>query len=115
MAYSYQNITGNTAAEIIGKRSVLNETTQVIFEQDYGQNIKSMKLANVHATDSVSVNLYITAGTLSDAIYIFKGLVIPFGVTLVLDSSDMKYDDELYSLYVKLSAADGAVDVIINN
>ena len=113
MAYSYQNITGSTAVEIIGKRRVFDEATQVLTKQDYGKNIKSMKLANVHATDSVSVNLYVYDATLG-TFYILKNLVIPFGVTLELDSEDMKYDDELYSLYLKLSASGSAVDIIIN-
>jgi hypothetical protein len=73
--------------------------------------IKSMSLANIHASDSVSVAVFLANPT--DNYYILKNVVIPFGVTLILDENDIDYDTSVYNLYVKLSAGDSAVDVIV--
>ena len=73
--------------------------------------IKSMSLANIHASDNVSVAVFLANPT--DNYYIIKNVVIPFGVTLLLDEDEMDYDTATYNLYVKLSAGDSAVDVII--
>tara|TARA_Y100000310_G_scaffold299243_1_gene333901 strand:- start:267 stop:869 length:603 start_codon:yes stop_codon:yes gene_type:complete len=75
--------------------------------------IKSMSLANIHASDSVSVAVFLANPT--DNYYIIKNVVIPFATTLVLDEDEVDYDTSAYNLYVKLSAGDSAVDVIIKN
>jgi len=75
--------------------------------------IKSVSLANIHASDSVSVAVFLANPT--DNYYIIKNVVIPFATTLVLDEDDVDYDTSVYNLYVKLSAGDSAVDVIIKN
>jgi len=75
--------------------------------------IKSMSLANIHASDSVSVDVFLANPT--DNYYIIKNVDIPFATTLVLDESEVDYDTATYNLYVKLSAGDSAVDVIIKN
>ena len=76
--------------------------------------IKSISLANIHATDPVSVNMYLKNAAGTDY-YIIKNVVIPFATTLVLDEDEVDYDTSVYNLYVKLSAGDSAVDVIIKN
>jgi hypothetical protein len=75
--------------------------------------IKSMSLANIHASDSVSVDVFLANPT--DNYYIIKNVNIPFATTLMLDESEVDYDTATYNLYVKLSAGDSAVDVIIKN
>ncbi len=75
--------------------------------------IKSMSLANIHASDSVSVDVFLANPT--DNYYIVKNTAIPFATTLMLDEDEMDYDTGTYNLYVKLSAGDSAVDVIIKN
>ena len=75
--------------------------------------IKSMSLANIHASDSVSVAVFLANPT--DNYYIIKNVVIPFATTLILDEDEVDYDTSVYNLYVKLSAGDSAVDVIIKN
>ncbi len=75
--------------------------------------IKSMSLANIHATDDVSVQVFLANPT--DNYYIIKNVVIPFAATLMLDKDEMDYNTSVYNLYVKLSAGDSAVDVIIKN
>ena len=142
MARSYQNITGSTAEELIGIIS------------DYGSNIKSIILANIHASDSVNVDLYLyrsegtgqyidlygesrggvpveeVVNTYQDTIntgpqdwnvtettytyYIIKGVNIPVNTTLVLEEEELVFDNIHYSMYIKLSASDSAVDIIVN-
>ena len=95
---SYSKITGSTQVKVI----------------DLGAKVKpiqSMSLANIHASDSVSVAVFLANPT--DNWYILKNVVIPFGTTLILDSDEIDYTTSLFNLYVKLSASDSAVDVII--
>ena len=45
---------------------------------------------------------------------LLNNVVIPNGVTLVLDETDIAYDVTMYNLTITLSASDSAVDIIIN-
>jgi len=75
--------------------------------------IESISIANTHATDSVDVDLFIDSNSLG-TYYIIKSLTIPNGVSLVLDENlDFDNTSNGYSLYIKLSAADSTVDVLI--
>jgi hypothetical protein len=121
MSYIYQNITGNSAVTLTGVPS---------------ENVIAISLANVHASDSVNVDLYITFtprplykrsiprgndwtvdadNTTTSTTYLFKNLTIPFATTLMLHKEDIFYNAQQYSLGIKLSASDSAVDVIIQN
>jgi|TARA_R110000787_G_scaffold278036_2_gene387634 hypothetical protein len=116
MSLIYKNITGNTA---------------VAFDEVYGTlavNTGSISLCNIHDTDSVDVDLYYynakyeyqdptnwnepteTATTY----YILKNTTIPKGVTLKLNEDNSISFKKPYSLLIKLSASDSALDVIIN-
>ena len=93
----------------------------------------------MHATDSVDVDLYYSYtiyshqrdtdwnttpaievtedddGSTTESIfnyYIIKNVTIPKAVTLNLDN--LSFNNNLYLLVIKLSAADSAVDVIID-
>lgn len=122
MAYIYKNITGNTAQLLLSKD-----------ELKYN-NIKNMNICNIHASDKVSVDLYLyrtsidtsiqavhhdfeNSTTSSNTYYLFKNVELPYRVPLQLESSDLllDYKTTLYDLYIKLNAVDSAVDVIINN
>ena len=121
MSIIYKNITGSTA-EVLYSISDLKES-----------RIKTITLANIHTTDKVSVDLYLygissnPGGSSSsqyvqsidstDTYYMYKAVVIPIGATLQLESKDLyiDYENVLYDIYIKLSAADSAVDVIINS
>jgi|VirMetMinimDraft_7_1064189.scaffolds.fasta_scaffold139369_1 hypothetical protein len=75
--------------------------------------IESISIANTHATDSVDVDLFIDSNSLG-TYYIIKSLTIPNGVSLVLDENlDFDNTSSGYSLYIKLSAADSTVDVLV--
>jgi len=120
MSYVYENITGNSAVTLLSAPSV---------------NVLSISLANIHTSDSVNIDLYITFtpkptyrssvprnnnwtvdadNTVTTTIYLFKNLTIPFANTLILHKEDIFYNSHNYSLGIKLSAADGAVDVIVH-
>ena len=125
----YKNCTGSTA-EILYSKNDLQDN-----------KIKTITLVNIHATDSVNIDLYLDttespinlggasshpAGSYRyseqvqperNIYYLYKAVVLPIGVTLQLESKDIyiDYQNSIYDLYIKLSAADSAVDVIINS
>ena len=97
----------------------------------------NMRLCNVHATDSVKVDLYLykteadletenrsyvgqegnwnALATVEKTYYILKNVEIPFGVTLLLNEEVLSHNSNKYELYIKLSASDSAVDIIGSN
>ena len=123
MTYTYKNITGDTA-EILLSYSDIKE-----------HPISAMNLCNVHASDNVRIDLYLyrkynssgpwqvdhyetqTTSARTSTYYMIKNLIIPYGSTVQLESSDflIDYKGLNYDLYIKLNTADGAVDVIIKN
>ena len=121
MAYIYKNITGSTATDI---------DINSIDNNNY--KFSNMILCNVHATDSVTINLYLYRTEMTDSrskkgeggdwndlefttysYYILNNVNIPNGATLVLDKEDLKFDRSIYQLYIKLSDADSEVDIIL--
>jgi hypothetical protein len=123
MIYTYKNITGSTAQELLDYSELKNKT------------IKCINLCNVHASDSVLVDLYLYKKPSSNyspsyddhadvnnetitnlSYYILKNTKIPYGSTLQLEASDFLIDKNItQTLYIKLNASDSAVDVIIKN
>lgn len=118
MSIIYKNITGNTAEELYSISELMES------------RIKTINLVNIHATDNVSVDLYLyrinsnarSAKYVQDhdsttTYYMYKAVVIPIGATLQFESRDLyiDYENIRYNIYIKLNAADSAVDVIINN
>ena len=125
MSLIYKNITGST--EVILIDSYTNGSTS--------QKLDNVSLCNVHATDSVNVDLYYCYtiyepqsstdwnavppiqtdpdGTLNIYIYyVIKNVTIPKGTTLNLDT--LSFDNTLYQLKIKLNNSDSAVDVVID-
>ena len=76
-------------------------------------SVGSINISNIHSTDSVSVDLYLYDA--DGSYYIFKNLNIPVGVSLFLEGTEIKFPRDFQSLYIKLSASDSAVDVLIRN
>lgn len=120
MSSRYENITGNS------------ETTLLFKTGQESLYLYSMRLTNVHASDSVTVDLYIKqksspskksvpnsandwtpATTISaNTFYILKKIALPLGATLMLNADDLEIPDE-HTLFIKLNASDSAVDVLI--
>ena len=121
MGYIYKNITGSTATDL-DINSINNPK----------YTFSNMILCNVHATDSVTINLYLYRTEMTDSrakrgdngdwndlesteysYYILNNVKIPNGATLVLDKEDLDFDRSIYNLYIKLDQADSAVDIIL--
>ena len=118
MSLIYKHITGSDAV-------TLAEATA----NDFPTLITTISFCNIHATDSVDIDLYYSWSTflkveennwdgpeeVIDNHYILKSVTIPQGVTLSLSSEDFEiYISNDYTINIKLSASDSAVDVIIN-
>ena len=88
--------------------------TDFIQAGDNAGNIKSILLANIHDTTTVSVDLILN-NNFSDH-HIIKNTIIPAGASLEIDTTDIRIDTSTGkdSLRIKCSNANG-VDVIINN
>lgn len=88
--------------------------TDLIQAGDNAGNIKSILLTNVHASTAVSVDLILHNN--NQDFYIIKNVSIPAGVSLELDTREIKINTSKNNdtLRIKCSNANG-VDVIINN
>jgi len=104
MATTYHNISG--------------EITQVLLAAGDGVNVTSISLANVHASTTCTVDLYIEK-QLTGTFYIVKSLILPVGATLILEGNDIKFSNKAnqFGLFIKLTKGASEtpiVDVIIN-
>ncbi len=115
--YIHKNLTGNTV--------------QTLFKKDKNKDISitGMTLANVHATDTVYVDLFLreklyirqnpiknwdlNTNTYRDY-YIMKKIEITNENTLILAPREVDYDSRKYDLMAQLSSADSKVDLMIN-
>lgn len=94
----YFNITGSLTQELIAAGSNVNAS--------------SIWLTNVHASDAVTVDLYLEK-KLEGKFYITKAKSIAVANYLVLENIKFSNRPEEFGLYIKLNASDSAVDVII--
>jgi len=94
----YFNITGVLTQELIAA----------------GSNVKasSIWLTNIHASDAVTVDLYLEK-KLKGKFYLTKGKSIANASYLLLEKLNFNTKAGEFGLYIKLNAADSAVDVII--
>tara|TARA_Y100000004_G_scaffold197385_1_gene271707 strand:- start:5543 stop:5851 length:309 start_codon:yes stop_codon:yes gene_type:complete len=88
--------------------------TDLVTAGDNAGDIKSILLANVHATDANSVDIMLYNNY--ETHYIIKNVLIPGGVSLELDLAKYKINTQKGkdSLRIKCSNSNG-IDVIINN
>ena len=108
MAFTaYHNITGSSGVDI-----------ELLAPGDGANDIKSILIANIHATADATVSLFIqddpTAATTS-TFYMLSTVAIPSDTSLLLDSNDMlSFDNELsgYGLYLTVGGSD-TLDVMI--
>ena len=99
MSLKTSKISGSTAALLIDSKS--------------NTSVNSLHLSNIHSTDAVLVDLYLT--DTSGTYYIFKSLDMPVGSALFLEGNEISFGRDFFSLYIKLNASDSAVDVLIRN
>lgn len=94
----YFNITGALTQELIAAGSNVS--------------LSSIRLANIHASDAVTVDLYLEK-RLKGKFYITKAKSIAVANYLVLEDVGFNNKSGEFGLYIKLNASDSAVDVII--
>lgn len=122
MSYIYKSISGSTATVLLSGQSYSGAQTVV-------EGLKAIVITNTHATDSCTVDLYLSKtirdphvpghlGDWNDRVdvetthYLIKGIIIPVGVTLLLEGHDITYNHEDFDLvYIKLGASGSTVDV----
>tara|TARA_R110002020_G_scaffold238021_1_gene450427 strand:- start:5653 stop:6015 length:363 start_codon:yes stop_codon:yes gene_type:complete len=120
MAYTYKNITGNSAQVLLSKNLLSNRP------------IEQIAICNSHSSDNVTIDLYLyktntsnvpdknndwTPVTTTNKYWIVRNFLISNGSTVKFEKDDflINYKASEYDLYIKLSTADGAADIIINN
>mgnify|MGYP003634148501 CR=1 FL=1 len=93
-------------------------TQDLLTAGDKINSIKSITIANVHASASAEIDLFLNKG--DDNFYILKNVEIPHGMTLVLGPEDnISFDNTAsgFSLRAQVDAGDGTsaipVDIII--
>ena len=94
------------------------ELTQELLAAGDEVNVTSVSLANIHASTTCTVDLYI-AKKLTGKFYIIKSLQLPVGATLILEGNDVKFSNRVgeFGLYIKLTKGASEtpiVDVIIS-
>jgi len=121
MSIAYSNVTNNSEVELVDRVYVLNAATGRYENNFNARLINNVILCNKHATDSVTVKLWVrkytddgAGGETETNFYILNNVLVPNGATLVLDKSDsISFNNKDRKLYIQLSASDSAVDVII--
>tara|TARA_R100001594_G_scaffold44525_2_gene76980 strand:- start:2687 stop:3004 length:318 start_codon:yes stop_codon:yes gene_type:complete len=102
---TYHNITGSSGV------------TVELIPVGGDENIRSITLANTHATADATVTLFIQDDPTGSATSTFKLLstvAIPSDTSLLLDDSSMlKFDGVTYGLYITVGSSD-TLDVMIN-
>ena len=98
--------------------NISGELTQELLAAGDGVNVRSISLANIHASTTCTVDLYIEK-QLTGKFYIIKSLQLPVGATLILEGNDVNFNNrgKEFGLYIKLTQGASetpTVDVIIS-
>ena len=104
MATRHHNISGELTQELLGAGDAVNVT--------------SISLANIHASTTCTVDLYIEKQLLGK-FYLLKTISLPVGATLVLDGNYVRFSNNTsqFGLFIKLTQGASetpVVDVIIS-
>ena len=102
----------------ITHHNISGELTQELLAAGDGVNVRSISLANIHASTTCTVDLYIEK-QLTGKFYILKSLQLPVGATLILEGNDVNFNNRTreFGLYIKLTQGASetpTVDVIIS-
>lgn len=101
---------------IVGSSSV---NAELLAPGDNASKLKSIVIANVHATTEATVSLFIQdnpASGSSSTFYIMKTVAIPSDTSLVLEEHDIpSFSNSIsgYGLYATVGSSD-TVDVLLN-
>lgn len=92
--------------------NITGALTQELIAAGTNATVSSIHLTNVHATDAVTIDLYLEK-VLKGKFYITKAKSIAVANYLILENMKFNNKDNEFGLYIKLNASDSAVDVII--
>ena len=95
------------------KHNISGALTKELLADGEGILVNFISFANTHATDSVGIDLYMEK-KLTGRFYFFKGLVLPAKTSYIYEPKGFNNSTGEYSLFVKLSASDSDVDIIIS-
>ena len=98
MATKYHNVTGNVTKELLAAGNDVS--------------VSSISFSNVHTTDDATISVWIQKKLVGN-FYLINKIVIPSGATIIWSGTFKNTADE-FGLYIKMGAADSAVDVIIS-
>ena len=90
--------------------NVTGNSTQKLFAAGSSITAEAIWLSNVHATDAVTVDLFVEK-KLTGKFYYLKSKSI--AVSSFLQLENILIDGNQFSLYIKLNNSDSAVDVIL--
>jgi hypothetical protein len=96
--------------------NISGELTQELLAAGDGVNVTSISLANVHASTTCTVDLYIEK-KLTGKFYLAKAIALPVGTTLILNDVAFSNQTNQFGLYIKLTQGASetpVVDVIIS-
>ena len=94
-------------------KKISGSAATLLVDSTSNTSVDSLHLSNIHSTDAVLVDLYLT--DTDGTYYIFKSLDMPVGSALFLEGKEISFGKDFFSLYIKLNASDSAVDVLIRN
>ena len=96
-----------------GVKKISGSTATLLVDSTATTSVNSLHISNIHSTDSVGIDLYLSDD--DDSYYIFKNLNIPNGTAVFLEGKEIIFPKDFKSLYIKLSASDSVVDILIRN
>jgi sulfate adenylyltransferase subunit 1 (EFTu-like GTPase family) len=98
--------------------NITTELTQELVAAGDNIKVNKISLANLHASESCNVDLYIEK-KLTGKFYLLNKTLLPVGATLIYDDTSFSTSTGQFGLYIKLNKIEvgddsPAVDVIIN-
>ena len=97
---------------MIRQFNITGALTQELIPAGSDEKVSSIWLTNIHASDAVTVDLYIEK-KLTGKFYFLNSQSIANANYLFLENMNFNNRSGEFGLYIKLNAADSAVDVII--
>ena len=92
--------------------NISGNATQEVIAAGYNYNISSIWIANTHASDAVTVDLYVEK-VLEGKFYYMKTKSIAVSSYLQIENININTSSGNFGLYIKLNNSDSEVSVIL--
>lgn len=98
--------------------NISGQVTNLLLAAGSGVKVNSISLSNINASIACSIDLYIEKAGLG-RFYIVKTVELPIQSTLILDNTEVRFNNKNFGLFIKLTklgsgSGEPAVDVIIS-